>query len=92
MEDWIFGVFEGVMKYIVMPVLIIAIVLLILALPFILHATWKQSKSPTFTLHKNEWACTNMQRIPITTYIQSGNVMVPVTTYSNECHQWSKQP
>lgn len=92
MSDFIFDCFEWLMKNVVMTLLCIAIVVFVLALPFLIYGTYKQSQSPTFTLYKNQWACTNMQRIPITTYVKSGDVMIPVTTYSDECHQWSKQP
>lgn len=64
----------------------------VLLIGFLGYSGYVQSKTPTFTLYKNQWACTNLQTIPITTYMQSGNVMVPITTYSQECHQWSRQP
>ena len=92
MADFILDAFDWVMGHLVMPLVLLLVVLFVLALPVLGYAWWKQSNSPTFTLYKNQWACTNMQRVPITTYVQSGNVMVPVTTYADECHQWSRQP
>ena len=44
------------------------------------------------TLIKSEWACTGSHNVPITTYVQSGKVMVPITSNHLECTQWSKQP
>ena len=84
---------DFLVERVLFPALVVLIVLAVfIGLPMMLYAEWQQSKSPTFTLHKNEWACTQMQRVPITTYVTSGKVMVPITTYSDECHQWSKQP
>lgn len=76
----------------VLPWLIILfIVAIILGIPFLLYYSWMQEESPTLTLYKNEWTCTQTKRVPSTIYVKSGNVMIPVTTYHNECYQWSKQ-
>ena len=83
--DWLF---DNVMPWI-MNLAIVAIVLLIAAAPFAIYAEYKAEK---FYLRKDEWACTASVERPITTYVQSGNVMVPITTYSKHCTQWSERP
>jgi hypothetical protein len=76
-----------------MPWVVIAIVVCVCAaIPAVIYAAHRQSQSPSFTLYKSEWACTNMQRIQTTTYVQSSNALVPITSFSDECHQWSRQP
>lgn len=71
---------------------LLAIALVAVGIPAYLYAAYQESKQPHISLLKSKWACTDMQRTPITTYVKSGNVMVPMTTYANECHQWSRQP
>lgn len=85
-------ILEWVMDH-VMPWLIVGVIAaVVFGIPLLGYAAWRESKDPQVHLNKKHWACTNMQRIPITTYVKSGNVMVPMTTYSNECHEWTRQP
>jgi len=65
------------------------IVLVIVALPFALYA---ESQAETFELKKYAWVCSQSVERPTTTYIQTGNIMVPMTTYSKHCTQWSEKP
>lgn len=50
------------------------------------------AKQPHIALLKSEWACTNTQVVPVTTYVKSGDAMVPIVTMMRTCVQWSKQP
>lgn len=76
-----------------MPWIIIAFIVFIVAGICIgIYAIYLKSQSQTFTLYKTEWVCTNMQRIPVTTYIKTGDVLVPVMSHQDVCHQWSRQP
>lgn len=88
--------FDFVMEKLVTPAVALivaaALLFLLVGLPMLAYKDWKASKSPTFTLRKSEWACTNVQTIPVTTYVQTGKVMLPVTTNTKVCHQWSRQP
>jgi hypothetical protein len=83
--DWLF---ERAMPWIIITL----IALVVVSIGAGIYALYLKSNSPSFTLYKSEWACTNMQRIPVTTYVKAGDVMIPMTTYHNECHQWNRQP
>jgi hypothetical protein len=83
--EWLF---EHVVGWLV-SLLLIAFILLLIALPFMIYA---DSKAERFSLRKDAWECSASVQIPTTTYIQSGNVMVPMTTYSKHCTQWSERP
>ena len=84
--------FEKLLPPAVAVILVLGLAFVLIGLPVWIFSTYKQSKSPTFTLYKNEWSCTNTQRVPVTTYIKTGDVLLPITTYKNVCHQWSRQP
>lgn len=66
------------------------IIVFIVGFSLLGYIVWKPLQSPTFSLHKSEWVCTDMQTAPFTTYMLSGKVMIPITTYKHECYQWSK--
>lgn len=68
---------------------IIALVVIVALLPFSLYAEYKAEK---FSLKKDDWACSASVERASTTYVQSGNVMVPLTTYSKHCTQWTEKP
>lgn len=68
-----------------------AILAICVGLPLGLYALVMDSQSPTMQLRKADWACTQSQTIPITTYVMSGKVMVPITTYTSQCNQWNRQ-
>lgn len=68
---------------------IVILVLMVIVAPF---AWYAESKAERFALRKDEWTCTQSHERALTTYVQSGSVMVPLTTYSKECDQWSKKP
>ena len=91
-SDGVLSILDWLTENVMLPLFLVGLVLLIVAAPFLIYHGIQQSKSPTFELYKNQWACTNTQRIPITTYVKSGDVMIPVTTYHDECHQWNRQP
>lgn len=82
--DWLI---DNFLPWIVIAALLSAVI----GLPVAGYFWWQASQSPTLTLTKSEWACTQSQTVPITTYVQSGTVMIPLTTYTKECHQWSRQ-
>jgi hypothetical protein len=43
------------------------------------------------TLLKAEWECTETVSRPITTYVKSGEVWVPITSYYKHCVQWTEK-
>lgn len=43
----------------------------------------------TVTLRLDYWACTDDHDAVTTTYVLAGKVMVPVTSHSRVCDQWS---
>ena len=81
--DW---VFENIMPWLLIGTLLF----LVLLIPAVAIDAWERMKSPTFTLRKSEWVCMQNQRIPTTTYVMSNNVMLPITSYHDECHQWNR--
>lgn len=83
--DWLF---DHVVPWIV-NIGIALIVILIALAPFAIYAEYKAEK---FALRKDEWVCSASVERPITTYVQSGNVMVPITTYTKHCTQWTEKP
>ena len=83
--DWLF---DNVMPWLA-SALIIFFVLFLLGLPFLI---WADSKAERFSLKKDRWECSKSIQVPTTTYVQTGNVMVPITTYSTQCTQWTEKP
>lgn len=61
---------------------------LLAALPW---AMVSSDQSPDITLKKSEWACTESINRATTTYVRSGNVMVPITSNSQVCDQYSRR-
>lgn len=68
-------------------VVVVGLCLLLVALPV---GCVMAAKSPTFSLQKDEWSCVKTHREPTTTYIQSGKVLVPVTSYHDVCDVYSR--
>jgi hypothetical protein len=85
------NIFDWLMDHILPWVILLALAALAVITPLALYASFKAGKTPTMTLRKSEWACTQTQTIPVTTYVMSGKVMVPITTYTHECQQWNRQ-
>ena len=83
--------FEWIVEKAMPWVFIIFFAGILIFLPIGGYLSWKESKQPTLTLRKDQWACTQSQQIPTTIYIKTGEVMVPMTTYNTVCNQWSKQ-
>lgn len=71
---------------------ILAAVLLFVGVPVVALSAYIDSKSPSFSLRKDQWSCSASVERSTTTYVQSGKVMVPVTNYYNHCVQWTEQP
>lgn len=58
-------------------------------LPWIMAA---DTKSPDLAvLKKNEWQCTVRHTQTVTTYVQSGKIMVPITNVLRVCDQYSRK-
>jgi hypothetical protein len=88
-----FDILDWCMEHLVLPVIIALIVALVfVGLPALGYALWKDAHSPTFTLKKNEWACTQSHERPITTYVQSGKVLIPITSYERVCDTYERRP
>ena len=54
-------------------------------------ALMADSKDPKLHLNKTEWICMDSHTIPITTYVKSGSVMVPITTYHRVCDEYRRK-
>lgn len=64
---------------------------LFLGLPAIVYAMWHSANSPTFELRKDQWACTSAHIETSTMYVKVGEVLVPQTSNSSVCDQYSAQ-
>lgn len=83
--DWMM---EHVVTWLV-TLLIVGVVVVLIVAPFAIYADMKAER---FSLRKDEWSCSASVERPVTTYIQSGNVMIPITSYTKHCTQWSERP
>jgi hypothetical protein len=52
---------------------------------------YHDSQSPTVELHKANWTCTSSHDEAVTTYIKSGNVLMPMTTHHRECDAYERK-
>lgn len=76
----------------IMPwIMIAAIVFAFIFLPYVGYQLYQKSKSPTFTLIKDEWECREKYRYPVTIYVKSGSIMVPIVTQHEDCILWGKR-
>lgn len=73
---------------VVMLVVILLVIALIVAL---IWAGMAESRSPVIELKKTEWQCTGTRSEPYTYYINSANVMVPVTSYHDVCVEYTRR-
>lgn len=83
--EWLF---DHVVPW-MMSAAIVVVVLLVILAPFAFYAEYTAEK---FSLKKDEWVCSASVERASTTYVQSGNVMVPITTHSKHCTQWTEKP
>ena len=83
--DWFI---DNVFGWLLIGGIVILAVIIVIA-PIAIYA---DSQRPEFSLKKDEWTCTQFVERASTTYVQSGNVMVPITSYSKHCTQWSEKP
>ena len=56
-----------------------------------IYVEFTKAQSPTIALRKTEWECTGTRQESTTTYVQSGKVMVPITTYHDVCVEYTKR-
>lgn len=54
-------------------------------------AAFEDSRDPHISLNKTEWFCTQDHIVPVTTYVKSGSVMVPITSHHRVCTQYNKK-
>jgi len=88
-DDLVYDLWERV----AMPVVILVLcVLVIVGIPVLCYAVYLDMKSPTFSLDKDEWTCTASVERSSTTYVKSGEVLVPITSNYKHCTQWSEKP
>lgn len=62
---------------------------LLLMLPALLLAAACE-QGPTIEIPRNEFECTKSHKQRVTTYMLSGKVMIPVTSYHNVCDQYTR--
>lgn len=67
---------------------LVACAFFLLACPFIIYA---ESNKEGFELKKDDWVCMQKISTPTTVYVQNGNIMMPITTYSESCNQWNRK-
>ncbi len=73
----------------VFPVLLTAGI--IFGVPIGAYAIYTYSGKPTFELKKDEWSCTKVHERTTSHMVMVGKVMVPQSTTSNVCVEWSRQ-
>lgn len=74
----------------IFPWLVIFFVAGIIAfIPACAYFVYQDSKKPTFTLKKDDWLCAGFREYNSTTYVKSGNVIVPITNHHKYCVQWN---
>ena len=49
-----------------------------------------EAERPTITIKKAEWICTQAVKRSSTTYVQTGQVMNPITTTYDDCVQYTR--
>ena len=84
------NVFEWLMEHVFMwffVLLISGACIFLLVIPFVIYA---DSQSPTFSLKKSDWGCSHTHIEQSTTYVMSGQVMIPITSQENVCDQYSR--
>ena len=57
----------------------------------VLYGVITKSQSPVIQLTKTEWQCTGTKSESSTVYVQSGKVLVPVTTYHDVCVEYQRR-
>lgn len=67
------------------------LLLIIFAIPFVVYIVYRNYNSPSLSLTKSHWDCSQSVLKSNTTYVMSGNVMVPITTQDLDCVQWTKK-
>ena len=82
--EWIF---ENVMPWALLAVILF---LFFLGIAGII-SFYQYCRSPDFTLKKEEWECTKKVDVESTYYIMVGKVMVPQTSTTEECVQWTRK-
>lgn len=88
MEDLLYWIAT---KIVIPIVVVITLALFFVGLPMWGWSVYKQSQSPTFELYKNQWTCSQSHREDTTMYVQSGKVLVPVTSHEKVCDQWTRK-
>jgi hypothetical protein len=69
---------------------LLLIFLIFVVLPLGIYASYQNFKAPTFVLKKADWSCSASHHESTTIYVQTGNVMLPQTSESTVCDQWSR--
>jgi hypothetical protein len=53
-------------------------------------STIVDAEQPTITIKKADWTCTQAVKRSSTTYVQTGQVMNPITTTYDDCVQYTR--
>ena len=85
-----FDILDWLIMKVVIWICLIALIAIIIGLPFFIYGFYIQSTSPIFSLYKNQWNCTQSKNVTTTTYNLVGKVMVPITSTHEECIQYTK--
>ena len=85
--DWLLDIFDHLGGLIIGGLILFVVG----GIGMIIYSEVQRSNSPTMTLYKSEWECTGTRQVATTIYIQVGKVMVPQTTYHDECVEYKKR-
>lgn len=86
-------VFDFVMEKLMPPFILLLIFGLLAALIVVLFHICREAwyPAPTFELRVDSWKCTQYVHESSTALILVGKVLVPMTTNSQRCVQWSSK-
>lgn len=84
---------EGILNWVadrIAVVIIGGLLLSSLGIGWLIYASWAESRSPVIQLQKTEWECAGTKSEATVVYVQSGKVLVPITTYHDVCVLYRK--
>ncbi len=84
-------ILEFLVIKIIMPLTVVIAALGVIGIPVVFIVALASPRSPTFELNVSEWLCTLDRKRVNTSMVLVGKIMVPSTTNSIECLQWTKK-
>ncbi len=67
-----------------------ALMFVVLLILIVVVGETVDAERPTITIKKDDWTCTQAVKRSSTTYVQTGQVMNPITTTYDDCVQYTR--